>query len=57
MQQSRVASGSLAEAETHLTIAQRLGYLSKESAQPLFMQAAEIGRMLSGLMKSLRSKR
>ena len=52
-----VAKGSLAETETHLILAVRLGYLSRMEQEPLLAQAAEIGRMLSGLTKSLRSRR
>ncbi len=52
-----VAKGSLAESETHLILAGRLGYLSRMEQEPLLAQAAEIGRMLSGLTKSLRSRR
>ncbi len=52
-----VAKGSLAESETHLILAGRLGYLSMMEQEPLLAQSAEIGRMLSGLTKSLRSRR
>ena len=52
-----VAKGSLAEVETHLILAGRLGFLSTTAQEPLLEQAAEIGRMLSGLTKSLRSRR
>ncbi|MFZ1412994.1 MAG: four helix bundle protein [Defluviicoccus sp.] len=51
-----VAKGSLAEAETHLLIAERLGFLTPVDRQPLREAASEIGRMLSGLTRSLRSK-
>jgi four helix bundle protein len=50
-----IASGSLAELETQLEIGARLGYLS-ESATDLLEQANEVGRMLSGLRRSLRAK-
>ena len=52
-----VAKGSLAEMETHLVLAGRLGYLAAEERARLLGSAAEIGRMLSGLTRSLRSKR
>jgi len=47
-----IASGSLAELETQLEIATRLGYLTPEeiTVAPL---AAEVGRMLVGLRRSL----
>ena len=51
-----VAKGSLAEVETHLAIALKLEFLTSEETQTLLAQAAEIGRMLSGLTRSLRSK-
>src|SRR5579884_3209305 len=51
-----VAKGSLAEVETFLVLAERLSYLSQEAAAGLRNQAADVGRMLSGLTRSLRSK-
>ncbi|NNM88496.1 MAG: four helix bundle protein [Phycisphaerae bacterium] len=50
------ASGSLAEMETFLILAGNLGMAAKERISPLREQAAEVGRMLSGLKRSLRSK-
>ena len=51
-----IASGSLAEIETHVMIAVRLEYLTSEQAQRTLAKADEVGRMLRGLQKSLRSK-
>lgn len=51
-----VAKGSLAEVETFVVLAARLGYLMPAEATALSEQAAEIGRMLSGLTRSLRSR-
>ena len=51
-----VAKGSLAELETHLILAERLEYLAVQENEKLLALAAEIGRMLSGLTRSLRSK-
>ena len=48
-----MAKGSLAELDTQLIIAQKLGCLTE--ADPLFEQLAEVGRMLSGLLSSLRT--
>src|SRR6478609_7942827 len=48
-----IARGSLLEVETHLLIAQRLGYLPNESADSLLVQAAEVSRLISGLSRSL----
>jgi four helix bundle protein len=50
-----IANGSLAELETQLEIANRLGYLSPESRQ-VIDQASEVGRMLWGLRRSLQSR-
>jgi four helix bundle protein len=47
-----IASGSLAEVETQLEIASRLGY-NQEECQKILVQAGEIGRMLMGLRRSL----
>ncbi len=51
-----VASGSLAETETFLVLASRLQLASPQQVQPVQELAAEIGRMLNGLKRSLRSK-
>jgi four helix bundle protein len=50
-----VASGSLHEAETHLLISERLCYIDEATAKVLIAQAAEVGRLLYGLMRSIRS--
>ena len=50
-----IANGSLAELETQLEIANRLGYIAKGSDQ-IMEQAHEVGRMLTGLRKSLQSR-
>ncbi|MBE7383076.1 MAG: four helix bundle protein [Leptolyngbya sp. SIO1E4] len=52
-----IASGSLAEVETLLILAQRLGFIEPPMAEPLMQEANAIGRMLNGLKRSLRSKR
>ena len=51
-----VASGSLAETETFLVLAERLHMLTPEQTHPVQQQAADVGRMLNGLKRSLRSK-
>ncbi len=43
------ARGSLAEVETQLEIAKDLGYLTSESKAALLADAAQLGRMLTGL--------
>ena len=49
-----MAGGSLHELETHLLIALRLGYLSQAALAPLLAQTDEVGRLLSGLIRSMR---
>ena len=51
-----IARGSLLETETHLQIAERLGYIDKPSLPPLLDRTAEVGRMLNGLMQALNRK-
>ena len=50
----RLAKGSLAEIDTQLIIAFKLDYIGKEQATELSMTAAELGRMLSGLLAKLK---
>ena len=52
-----VASGSLAEAETQVIIANRLEMLSLTEMESLLNRAEEIGKMLGGLKRSLESRR
>jgi four helix bundle protein len=51
-----MASGSLAEVETQLIIAQRLGMISQHEAENLMDRTGEISRMLGGLKRSLQSR-
>ena len=51
-----IAGGSLAETETFLILAQRLEMAQAGEVSPLLDQAAEVGRMLNGLKRSLRSE-
>jgi four helix bundle protein len=48
-----IALGSLAELETQLLIAQKLGYLGECDWQEATVQADEIGKMLRSLHKKL----
>jgi len=50
----RHARGSLAEIETQILIAQGRGYVPKARADELIVQADELGRVLSGLINSLK---
>ncbi|MBL8850182.1 MAG: four helix bundle protein [Planctomycetaceae bacterium] len=49
-----IANGSLAELETHILIAERLGFVTREDTRPLFEAMSTIGRMLTGLRRSLK---
>ena len=49
----RQARGSLAEIETQIIIAMRREYISAEEGRKLLAEAAQIGRMLAGLIASL----
>lgn len=51
-----IAYGSLTEAETHLQIAERLGYLKHDRLQKMLSASAEIGRMINGLIHSLEER-
>jgi len=50
-----IANGSLAELETQLEIAQRLGYIVAQD-KSLMSQDNEVGRMLAGLRRSLQCR-
>ena len=48
------ARGSLFELRTQLVIAEKLGYLNPSDAEKLKSAAAEVGRILNGLLTSLK---
>jgi four helix bundle protein len=52
----RHARGSLAEIETQVLIAQQRKYLNTETATNLSQKIDELGRILSGLINSLRDQ-
>ena len=52
-----IANGSLMEVETHLLLAEKLSFLSKQQLDPALAATAEVGRMLAGLTRSLKNKR
>lgn len=52
-----IASGSLAETETFLLLAERLKLLPPERSKAALDQAEAIGRMLTALKRSLRKRR
>lgn len=51
-----IAHGSLCEVETHLHIAEYLAYMDQHALGPLLEQSSEVGRLIRGIMKSLRQK-
>lgn len=50
-----VAMASAAEVQSHLYIALDQSYLSKESFDSIYAQASKVSRMISGLIKYLRT--
>jgi four helix bundle protein len=51
-----IATGSVFEVTSQAFIARREGFLNEENFRALYQAAEEVGRMLSGLRKSLKSK-
>jgi four helix bundle protein len=51
-----IANGSLAELETHLLIAVKLGYVSEADVASAMSMNEESGRMLAGLIRSLENR-
>ena len=51
-----IAKGSLHETETQLLLGERLDYHHQEENRALLQQSAEVGRLVNGLMKSLRTR-
>jgi four helix bundle protein len=52
-----IANGSLKELETLILIAERLRHAPTAECQAVMRQAEEVGRMLSGLMDKLESRK
>ena len=48
-----IALGSLAEVETQILIAERLGYLAADSRATLMESSTQTGRVIVGLMNSM----
>ena len=48
-----IARGSKAEVETQLELAQRLGFSNKNEIENIIKKCNEVGKILTGLMKSL----
>ena len=51
-----IALGSLAELETQILIANRLGYLDDAAVELLLGQTTSLGKMLRALLRSLRAR-
>ena len=51
-----IARGSLMELETEFIASGRLGYIAEPEVRNVLSATAELGRMLAGLMRSLRAK-
>ena len=49
-----IARGSLAELETQLILCTRLKYIDREKLKPVWNRSQRVGRLLTGLIKSLR---
>jgi four helix bundle protein len=52
-----IARGSLAEAETQIVPATRLKFLNGKAADLWLTRASEVGRLINGLIASLRGRR
>jgi len=52
-----IANGSLKELETQIEIANRLHFCNDQTLTTMLQRTAEIGRLLTGLRKSLQNKR
>ncbi len=50
-----IARGSLMELETHLQIANRLGWLDDAEFDAIWAHCQDVGRLLNGLLRSLNS--
>ena len=51
------ANGSLMEVETHILLTEKLRFITKAEIETSLEKSAEVGRMLAGLTRSLKSKR
>ena len=52
----RIAQGSTKELETHFILAERVGLLDKEMAEPVLERCGDVGKMLRSLIRSLQGK-
>jgi len=52
-----IARGSLAELETLIVLSRRLGYIEEPTYRALYDDLLELGRMTTGLIRSLEERR
>jgi four helix bundle protein len=50
------ARGSLLETETQLEVGRNLGFLEATAFEQIYEQAAEVGRVLNGLMRNVQQQ-
>lgn len=53
LNQLSIAHGSVRELETHVMVAGRLGHIPQDHVDELLSAAGEVGRLVTGLAKSL----
>ena len=51
-----MAQGSLSELDTHMLIARKLDYIPEENYEALVKKVETISKMITGLIKSLKSE-
>ncbi len=51
-----IARGSLGELETQIILSHKLDYVDKNTQDDLLLKVEKIGRLIGGLMKSLKAK-
>ena len=54
IQHLSIAQGSLAEVETYLQLAERLGYVNHDNVYGILNKTDQVARMIAGLQKSLK---
>jgi four helix bundle protein len=52
----RISQGSLKELETHLVLAEQIGFVTSDSVKPMFAATDELGRMLRALIRSSQAR-
>ena len=57
LNQLSIAHGSIRELETQLMLAERLGMLARQAVASGLAQAGEVGRLVTGLAKSVERRR